>query len=530
MPPEASVGTATRPALAVGANTRAPLGARLAAALSERAPALFVKELRQALRGRYLKVTLSIALALTLLAGVVVLGFVIPMSEGELRGFEGLILFGACFATTAFAAAGLVPFSAFSAMSAEADENTLELLQLSNLAPMRIVLGKLASAVLQAVLVCATVLPFAVIAWQLGGIPPSVLVLAPLFTVLGSACFSALGIALSSLTRVRWLRVVLMVLFGFFLFNAAQNVLLFAFVGAAAVYAPGAFSGPGGFPTGAVAGFGALGCVAFIAIAVAFAADFLAHREESGSTPLRRVTSVLALLGALATAIVTLAGGGGDEPVVMTGIVLGVLAAPLAWCCTEAEPLPLGARASPPRRGLLGWVELLHRAGGGRGALLATCVCGGVAASGAIASVLARGRWTDDASQTLAIAVYPWVYLLLPSALSSPWTGKTTVRVLARVLVFLFPWIAFLGTTLAMVFVVGPGERVVKNAANPFFVHDLVRKPDGAPMQLGHWAVLALVVLLTFALNARRMLRGVLEVRRAMRERDVREQMPEPAA
>lgn len=507
MPPEA-------------APARARFGARLAASLSERAPPLFVKELRQALRGRYLKVTLSIALALTLLAGVIVLGFVIPMSKGDVRGFEGLILFGACFGTTAFAAAGLVPFSAFTAMSAEADENTLEFLQLSNLSPVGIVLGKLASAVLQALIVCATVLPFAVVAWQLGGIPPSVLVLAPLFTVLGSACFSAVGIALSALTRVRWLRILLMVFFGYFLFNAAQNVLLIAFLGAAAVFAPGAI--PGGFPTATVAVFGALACAAFLAIAVAFAADFLAHREESGSTPLRRVTTMLALIGAATTAIVTLASGGGDEPVVMTGIVLGVLAAPLAWCCTEAEPLPLGARANPPRRGWLGWLDLPHRAGGGRGALLATFVCGGVAGAGALASVLESGRWTDDASQTLAIAVFPWIYLLLPSALLSPWSRRTTVRVLARVFVFLFPWIAFLGTTLAMVFVVGPGERVVKNAANPFFVHDLVGT-NGAPKQLGHWAVLALVVLLTFALNAWRMLRGVLEVRRAMRERDARE-------
>ena len=497
---------------------------RVAETLAERATPLFVKELRQALRGRYLKVTLSIAVALTTLAAVIVLGIVVPLKIDELRAYAGVILFGATFGATAFVATFFVPFAAFSSMNAEADENTLEFLQLSNLSPLAIASGKLVSASLQAALVCATAMPFAVVAWHMGGIPPSLLVLAPLFTMIGAACFSAIAIALSTLSRVRWVRIVLMVLFGFFLFNVGQYMLFLGAVAGAAVFLPGA----GGMLSGAMTfGVSAVAALGFLAVALAFAANMLAHREESGSTPLRRVTSILALLGAIATLLVTLAGSGGAEAVGLATTALVVTFPALAWCCTEAEALPLGPRARPPRPGLSGWLALPHLAGGGRGALLATLTCVGIGLAGALGAALARGGWSEDASRPLGVAAYAWLYLLLPSVVFSPWSGRTAVRALARVGVFAFPWVAFLGTSLLKALITGPTPDAFENPANPF--HMLSRlDARGAPVGLGGWAVLGFFLLLTLALNAWRMARGVLEVRRAMRARDARER-PEAA-
>ena len=65
---------------------------------------------------------------------------------------------------------GLVPFSAMLSMTAESDEHTLELLQLSGLAGWRIVLGKLGSAMLQMLLIVSAFAPFLTVAFLMRGI------------------------------------------------------------------------------------------------------------------------------------------------------------------------------------------------------------------------------------------------------------------------------------------------------------------------------------------------------------------------
>ncbi|MBK7874204.1 MAG: hypothetical protein IPJ77_00355 [Planctomycetes bacterium] len=524
MPPEVVLSSA-------GAAPRAPAFARTAEWLAERATPLLVKEVRQALRGRWFKSALLVSLALTTLAGFIVLGVVIPLSEGQMNGYEGLILFGACFSATAIGAAGIVPFAAFSSMNAEAEENTLELLLLSNLSPLEIVLGKLGSSVLQALLVCSTALPFAVVAWNLGGLPPSVLVLAPLFTVLGSACFSAIGIALSTLSRTRWVRVVLMVLFGFFLFNFAQNVLLFAFLGAAAAFLPGA----GGVPLVEFSVAGSILSVAFLGVAATFASDLLSHREESGSTPMRRVVAALTIVGAVAVALcgaVSTGGGSafgvgssaGSAPlgVIVLGAVLAVIALPLAWCCTESEALPLGARARPPRRGVMSGLGLLFVSGGGRGAWLATAAFGLLGFAHVVGSVVGARGWSASATQGLVLLLTAWIWLLLPSVVFSPFTARLPMRLAARAALWFFPWIAFLGTSLVFVALRGPGVHAMENAANPFWLMQAIDS-TGRPEDAAAGVLLVLTAGVTLAANGWRMFQSVREVRSAMTERDALE-------
>lgn len=532
MPPEA--------APVAGARPRDALLGRVGGELAERATPLLVKEVRQALRGKWFRAALLVSLTFTTLAGLIVLGLVIPMAGAEVSSFQGTLLFGACFGGTALAAAGIVPFAAFSSMNAEAEENTLELLLLSNLSPLAIVGGKVGSAVIQALLVCSTALPFAVVAWTLGGLPPSVLVLAPLFTVLGAACFSAIGIALSSVSRTRWVRVVLMVLFGFFLFNVAQNVLVFAFLGAAVVFLPGA----GSFPLVEVSIVGSLASIVFLAIAVTFASDLLSHREESGSTPMRVTVLCLAALGVPAVFVCGLvssatsslsgastmgvlslpasASAGLDLGVVVLACVLGALVLPLVWCCTESERLPLGPRARPPRRGWTSFARVLVLSGGGRGALLVAVLLAALGGAHVAGTVLARGAWSADATRGIGLVLYAWIVLGLPTVVFSPFSSRVILRVVARCAVWFFPWAALLGTTLVYVVVRGPGGGAWENPANPVWLLGAIDS-NGKPEDLFAWAVLAACALLTLAANAWRMYRGVREVRVAMTERDALE-------
>lgn len=488
---------------------------RVANRLSERTNPLFVKELRQALRSRYFKITFGISLAITTIAGLVVMAIAVPLIRENAPGNEGVALFVTCLACTALGAVGLVPFAAFTSMNAEADENALELLQLSNLSPLSIVSGKLASALVQAVLVTSTVLPFAALAWMLGGLSPWVVVLAPLFAIAASVCLSAMGIALSTLSRTRWVRVLLMVLFGFFLFNVGQNVIGLAVFAAIALVGVSTFGAtiPGVSIGGAAAGaFAILG--AQLAIAVTFASDMLAHREESGSTPMRRVATAIALLGALATGIVTLVVGG-DAGLVVLFATLATIAAPLAWCCTESEALPLGTRARPPRT----WLGALHVAGGGRGALLSTVLLAllGVEWS----TCCAIGGDAKALLPGLVFVAFTWIYLLLPTVVFSPFSKRVAVRVVARIATWMFPWfMLFAGAVVAALFV-GPGGEVFDHPWNPGAVFDHVQT-NGVPRGGLYWTVLPIVLLVTLAANAWRMLRGVLDVRRAMLDRDAR--------
>ena len=508
--------------------------------VSERATPLLVKEVRQALRGKWFKTTLLVALGFATLAALVVLGLVIPSIGAEVQPYQGTILFGACFGAVAFATAGLVPFSAFSSMNAEAEENTLELLLISNLSPHAIVWGKIASAVVQSVILCSAAMPFAVVAWNLGGLPPSVLVLAPLFTILGTACFSAIGIALSCVSRTRWVRVLLMVLFGFFLFNVAQNVLVFAFFGAAVAFLPGG----GGVPLVELSLAGSIFSVVFLALGAAFGSDLLSHREESGSTPMRATVSVIAVLGALAVfacGVVSaprgtlgsssasgvvfgaLHGGGGFD--LGAGVFLGVLVAivvPLAWCCTEGERLPLGPSVRPPRRGVASVVRVLLLAGGGRGVLLTALLLGLLGFAHVAGQVIGRGGWSDSALIGVGLVLYAWILLTLPSVVFAPFTARPLMRVVARGAVWLFPWVGLIGTTLVFVVLRGPSGEAWENPANPVWMFREI-DASGRPTGILEWTLLVVAAFVALAANAWRMAKGLIEVRRAMRERDRRE-------
>lgn len=476
--------------------------------LSERFDAVLVKDVRQALRSRFFRVIFGIALVLTTAGGLVTL--VVHAFNENVRTAGGMPLFIVVAACASVGAIGLVPFAAFASMGAESDEHALDHLNLSHLTPIAIVRGKLVTALLQALLVYSVCVPYLFVAWSMGGLDPFV-VLATLASMLAmSAALSAIGIATSSLTRVRWARIVLMVVFGFFVYNFGPYALMMLVLSVA--------GGPLGFASGAslagvmLAWACALG--AFVPIGIAFAADRIAHRETSTSTPLRIVASAFAVFGALVD-VVWIATQGASDSSAVIAIVLGLLAIPLVWVVAEREALPLGVRAHPPRAGWRGWLAIPHLAGGGRGALLATLTIAFVCSVHALACALETGRFGEPAVQGLVFGAFTWWYLLLPSGVFSPFSKRRSVPGITRVAIVFLPLMLLLGAALLELLPSDQVPIVVRGVSPAGLVRDL--SASGRPEHAAPWILFGFILVVTLAVNAWRMFAGVREVVRAQR-------------
>lgn len=496
---------------------------RLATALSERSNPVLVKEVRQSLRSTFFRVVFLLALLLTTIVAVGMLAFADPIRENTGSSMLGRGFFNATLASNAFCAVALVPFAAFASMNAETDQNALELLQLSNLRPISIVLGKLLATAIVAVLVASVELPFAFLAWTIGGIDPVDMLVTLAVVLAFSLCLSAGAIAISSMARTRWVRIVLMVVFGFFALMVAQYgvgvLVLGTFVGGAMTA-----GGIGGVAVGLCALALALDASA---TAAAFACDQLAHREESHSTPLRYVAAVSAITGGILAAVWKLVRPHDGEALGILGLTLLLTCLPLWLCCTEEERLPLGPRARPPAGGAFGWWRALFISGGGRGAALATVllafVGGAFVLACSVRSASTGGLGAslrDDGARAFVFCTYAWIYLLLPSGIASFVSASAAGRVASRALTLAFPLGAFLALTLAQLVLLGTAGSPADNIANPFFV-------AGRAQSLGNELPVALLALVAIAfatalVNAPRIIRGGRDLALARRERDGR--------
>lgn len=493
----------------------APLFDRLAARVSERSNPVLVKEVRQSLRSTYFRVVFLIALVLTTCVGAGILMFAVVIRENTGSQMLGLSFFSATLGATGLGAMGLVPFAAFASMNAEADEHALELLQLSNLRPITIVMGKLLAAAIVALLVVALDVPFACLAWSMGGVDPWHVLLSLASTLSMSVCLSAVAIAVSSMTHTRWVRIVLMVIFGFFVLTIAQNaagLLFFSVLGMRM----------GGAPASVLAiGLCTLAIVLDVtATAVAVACGRLAHREESRSTPLRYVACATGLAGAVVAMAWKIVRPSDDEALIVLGVALALTALPLFLCCTEEERLPLGPRARPPRRGWLSPLRTLLVGGGGRGAALASVILLAMPAIFALGCLVEHHIAFDDLAQGFVLSLYTWIYLLLPSGVLSFLGRFRGGALVIRALSALFPLGSFLVVSFAQFFALSARSEFGQHIANPFHVLQAVANGGSEP-----WPSLiglALIVVVTLLANGVRIARGFGEVAQAQRERDAR--------
>jgi hypothetical protein len=317
---------------------------------------VLVKEVRQALRGRSFAFGFTVALGL---AGVLVAVALLEVGRGP-----GGRLVLPIFFVLAAALLVFVPFHSHQSMRQEDAEGARDFLALSPLGPWRIVLGKLAAAMVVAALILAAFLPFVVvIALQPAVDTAAVLML--LGQIAGMAVLlSALGVASGALRANRFGKGLGVVV----LASSSLGILALEVRAAEAV-----LNGRARFDVLGLAAGGALLALAITPLLLGFAAAMLARADREVSRGLRIAWLVYASATALAVAVV-MPRMGAPADAIVSGAVLAILAGTFvaAVLVTEDERLdPESARGlARTRFWPLRVTRGLFIVGGGRGIVL----------------------------------------------------------------------------------------------------------------------------------------------------------------
>ncbi|TDJ76775.1 MAG: hypothetical protein E2O39_02750 [Planctomycetota bacterium] len=473
---------------------------------------VLVKEVRQALRGRLFHICFSITLVGVTLVSA---GMVVAMGN-EVSHSEGRDFFLGLFTCLAIAVIGFVPFTAFNAMGSEWDENTFDLLVISNLRPGRIVLGKVLGALTQAMLFYSAFTPFLVLSFLLRGIDLFAVIVALGVSFVCSTGLTVLAIMLSTLSKARFARVVLLAVLAAVLVGVTSGSIVFT---EQLLRFPGDLRDPEAVQAMLV-------FVVGVAMAASFcycvACNMLSHAEENRSTGVRVLltASLLVALGFMTSMMMQFRVDRSALSAMIIALLLGSLL-PSMYLVTEPERL--GRRVAPrvPRNRLLALLATPWLPGGGRGMLLFLLHTGGILAFCFLAHASLKGSsermLTSGVPAVLALAVYAIVYLGLPSAIQAPFTDRPKARVIARVSI---PGLllVFLLVPALLGFFVGNYNLVnMRHVGNPEFLME--RTWNSIHAHPGIWRLLAGLATLTIALNLYRMGRGIREVSQASARR-----------
>jgi hypothetical protein len=473
---------------------------------------ILLKEVRQAMRGRYFKISFWFTLAVATIVGLsVCMAAIIGGGEDAVLGPPFFI---AMFACLTLAAQVLVPFSSFLSMGSEWDENTWDLLVLSNLRPRQIVLGKVLSAGVQALLYYSAFGPFLVFAFLLRGIDMTALFVSLSISFAGSLLLSCLAVAMSSFSRARFARVLLLVLLAVALIQAGIGSVAW---GAQLMFFPGELHDPEMLQ--------AIGAVLTTAVAVAaffFAAACarLAHPEENRSTGLR-VMTLLVLASGLAWATYIMGARVDDDAVIgFSSLAFAGLGVASIFFSTEPERLGRRVAATLPKNRLLAWLATPFLPGGMRGLLFFIVGGGLISAWVYVYPSIADPSFSFKGGQVWippTILGYGVVYLGLPGAMASFKADKMVTRILSRLGILAF----FLGSiilpTLFTFLLDLDGWQDWEHPGNIFLVVDHLWRE---PMTYGaQFAFVVGAVGLVLLLNSWRFVKMVREMRTVLRER-----------
>ncbi|MEE2936581.1 MAG: ABC transporter permease subunit, partial [Planctomycetota bacterium] len=161
---------------------------------------ILVKETRQALKSRQFVTTFSVLLFAAL--GWTVVGSLSLMPQIYTSPSAPRLLIG-YYVVLAIPMLLVVPLAAYRSLEGEIDDGTLELLSISTLSPWQIVLGKLASAMLQMVLYYVALFPCVAYAYTLRGVdlPTTLLIMALL--IAAAVMLTILSLFFAPLARSR---------------------------------------------------------------------------------------------------------------------------------------------------------------------------------------------------------------------------------------------------------------------------------------------------------------------------------------
>lgn len=486
-----------------------PRAAARAREFPDRINPVLVKELRAALRGRYFRILFPVTLGLATVIAVAVL----VNLAGSSNDHQGREFFQTAFGCLCVAVFGFVPFSAFLTMGNEWDEHTYDLLVISNLRPRHIVLGKLLSVGVEALLYFAAFTPFLVFAFLLRGVDiRTIAILLGCAFVMSFSC-SAVALGLSSLSRVRVVRALLMALLG---------AILVAAIGFSFPFTDMIVRSPASFTR--IEQWIALvlslaGILAPAALSLALATSMLAHAEENASTVPRIVASFLLVLGAGLT--IWLQSEARHDDVPWAFAIGGVLFASLCgtFFTTESERLAMHVRRCVPAARWKALLAAPFLPGGGRGWLLYVAHLALIVAVVIVLALQVRGRGnTAEPPPPLSAAVlagYFAVFVGVPALIASAHAQRARVRIVTRALIPIGILVCLFVPALLGFLLHIRSWRNMEHPLDPFWVA-FTSRGNVEFVQIGALIVAACVL----CANLPRAWRGLAEVRRASDERE----------
>jgi len=475
---------------------------------------ILVKEVRQALRGKYFKICFWV----TLLAVTVVCSAIMVDMGDNSSAEDGRHYFIGAFFCLAIAVLAFVPFSAFIAMGSEWDENTYDLLIISNLKPRQIVMGKLLSTFVQSLLFYSAFTPFIVSSFLLRGVD-----LVAVSVVLGGSMLVSMGLSvvaifMSTLSRVRFARIVLMAALAVALGFATIMALA---MGGQIISNPGMVQGP---ETPVFIASFAIMVFIIAAFCFAIACNMISHYQENRSSGIRFLTTAVLVIGIawLKYMLDHTAAGFPREAVAGMGITyLVILSIPAIFFTTERESLGIRVAPRVPRNAGLAMLAVPFLPGGGRGMILfllhiALLVFACFALN---LNVMAAndGFWDEGLLSLLAGVLYALIYIGLPSSLFSRFTDRPVMRAAVRGFIPLLALIFAFVPALFGFFIGDRGLRNMEHPGNPGRIIGRVWNGDFMRMP-GTWALIGALALLALVVNLPRMFAGVYEVGAASRK------------
>jgi hypothetical protein len=325
---------------------------------------------------------------------------------------------------------------------------------------------------------------------------------------------SCLAVAMSSFSRARFARVVLMALLAVVLVVAAFGTVGWA---AQTMFFPGQLHDPETLQ--------AIGAALTIALALAaffFAAacSRLAHHEENRSTGLRLMALVIVLCG-LGWISFILGASPTKEPILVSVcLAFAVLGLASIFFVTEPERLGRRVAATLPKSSVLTWLATPLLPGGARGLLF--FIGGGVLVTlwMYLYPTLVDRTFSFRGGQVWippTLLGYGVVYLGLPSALSSFRSEFALTRILARVGILVFFVASILLPTFFGFLLDIDAWEDWEHPGNVFLAVDHLWRH---PMVYGaHLFMIVLAVVLTLLANGPRFVKMVRETHAARRQR-----------
>jgi hypothetical protein len=170
---------------------------------------ILVKEARQAMKSRQFSITFSLLLVLGWLWTV---GFIAWNNQTLYYTPRGVAALSVYYLVLTIPMLIVIPFATFRSLAGENEDGTFELMSITTLSARQIIVGKLASAMLQMMVYYSALAPCIAFTYLLKGVDIVTIAMLLFYTFLASMLLSIVGLVAATLTRQRMFQVLVSVL------------------------------------------------------------------------------------------------------------------------------------------------------------------------------------------------------------------------------------------------------------------------------------------------------------------------------